>query len=173
MNIDDPAEFAFIECYRSMAATASHSKQPHFKTMSKGMQPLIAAKPTMAILQRSKHAGTLDESAGSVVTNTTIQCVAQLKAAAGKEEELEKVLAAAVTPSNAEAGCLMYELFVEPKKPGAFTFIEVWANAESQKQHSRMPHFKAMGRGLKGLLAGAPVVRNYRSISACGCCAKL
>lgn len=33
--------------------------------------------------------------------------IAQLKAAPGKEEEMEKVLASMIEPSNAETGCVL------------------------------------------------------------------
>ena len=164
----DPAEFVFIECYRNMGATKSHGKEPHFKTMNKAMGPLMGGKPVLHWLQRSAYAATFAPSSGSVITASTIQCVAQLKAASGKEDALEKVLAAMVGPSNAEDGCYMYELFTEPKSPGSFTFVEVWKDASAQAQHSTLPHFKTMGRALKtgGLLGGAPVVRNFQSITA-------
>jgi len=168
VNLKNPAEFAFIECYKDMQSTATHGKEPHFKTMNKAMRPLIGGKPVLHMLQRSTHAATLAASSGSVITASTIQCIAQLKAAPGKEGVLEKVLAAMVGPSNAEPGCFMYELFTEPKKPGRFTFVEVWKDTAAQAEHSTLPHFKTMGRALKtqGLLGGAPVIRNFQSITA-------
>eukprot|EP00729_Bicosta_minor_P020678 gene20678-31429_t len=168
VNQSKPNEFAFIECYRDLKATATHSKEPHFKAMNKGMRSLLGGKPSLHILKRSLYAPATAPSPGSVVTTSTIQCIAQLKAAPGKEEEMEKVLASMIEPSNAETGCVLYELFTEPKTPGSFTFVEVWKDAAAQRHHSTLPHYTTMARSLKtrGLLGAAPVVRNFKSITS-------
>ena len=74
VNQSKPNEFAFIECYRDLKATATHSKEPHFKAMNKGMRSLLGGKPSLHILKRSLYAPATAPSPGSVVTTSTIQC---------------------------------------------------------------------------------------------------
>ena len=45
-----------------------------------------------------------------------------------------------IEPSQAEPGCLKYELLQNPDDPTDFTFIETFANDEALKAHASAPY---------------------------------
>lgn len=51
-DLDQPARFVFIERWASRAALADHEKQPHFLTMAKAFEPLLAAPLQVHVLRQ-------------------------------------------------------------------------------------------------------------------------
>ena len=70
----------------------------------------------------------------------TLTVVAKLMARAGSEEELATRLRALVAPTQAEAGCLRYELNHSHEQPGLFVFCESWESRPLWEAHMNSPH---------------------------------
>ena len=66
----------------------------------------------------------------------------RMEAVAGREQELERRLAALITPTLAEPGCISYELHRSAEKTGMFMFCETFANQEALDKHIGSPHFQ-------------------------------
>lgn len=79
--------------------------------------------------------------------------VARLRAKPGQEAELRHQLQRLVTPTRAEAGCVIYELSESKNEPGHFLFYEVWKSDADLDQHFQTAHMKAIGKVLPQLLA--------------------
>ena len=61
---------------------------------------------------------------------------------ADKEAEFKEVMAADVTGSRAEAGCLRFDLMRDLANPNRFFFYEVYVDADAVDVHKAQPHFK-------------------------------
>ena len=70
----------------------------------------------------------------------------RMEAVAGREQELERRLAALITPTRAESGCISYELHRSREKPGMFMFCETFASQEALDEHIGSPHFQAFAQ---------------------------
>jgi|SRR5579871_1409968 len=73
-----------------------------------------------------------------------------LEAAAGREEELSRMLKGLVTPTRSEPGCLGYELNTSSEKPGTFLFYEKFANQAALDAHVNSPHFQGFLKQREG-----------------------
>jgi len=62
----------------------------------------------------------------------------------GREGDLARELSALVEPSRKEAGCLVYELHVDPENPGKLMFYEKFADQASLDFHMSTSHFKKL-----------------------------
>lgn len=93
-----------------------------------------------------------------------VHVIATFAAAAGKEEELEQLLAGLVEPTRKEPGCLRYDLTRALDGPGEFVFIEEWESAATLDAHGESEHIRQMKPRLAGLVAGPPKVGRYRQI---------
>ncbi len=145
---------------------AAHSSTPHFRKMGKALKGKLAGRPELHMLQRSKFAPPLVPSPGSVISATTTCAFVRIDAKPGRAEEAERALATMVGPSNAEPGCLMYELFTDPKIPDALFFVEAWQDQAAIEAHGKSAHMRALGPTLRGLLAGRPQVQNFKPLAA-------
>ncbi|WP_342659074.1 antibiotic biosynthesis monooxygenase (plasmid) [Sphingomonas sp. NY01] len=74
----------------------------------------------------------------------------------GQEEALEAVLMRCVAPSRAESGCLAYALHRDRERPARFVFIERWADDGAFAAHQATPHFRALGKAIRDLIASPP-----------------
>jgi quinol monooxygenase YgiN len=61
----------------------------------------------------------------------------------GKEDELRALLQSMLSPTHAEPGCKLYELY-ESDARGRFYLDEVWENQAALDQHMATPHFKRL-----------------------------
>jgi len=66
-----------------------------------------------------------------------------IEAAAGQEETLAEQLRALVAPTQAEAGCLAYELHRDPKNSAKLMFYERFRSQAALDEHLASPYFKA------------------------------
>jgi quinol monooxygenase YgiN len=73
----------------------------------------------------------------------TITVIARLQAQTGKEHETEKILTGLIRPTRNESGCISYDLFAMPDKPGSYMFIETWQSREDLTAHLQQPHVQA------------------------------
>jgi quinol monooxygenase YgiN len=92
-----------------------------------------------------------------------IHVVATFTAAAGREDELEKVLLGMLEPTRQEDGCIRYDLLrsIPGVSPAEFTFVEEWASIEALDAHGGTPHLLGLRPKLEGLTAGPPHVIRY------------
>jgi quinol monooxygenase YgiN len=73
----------------------------------------------------------------------TLTVVARLKARAGKEDELFRVLGGLLAPTRAETGCVRYEMNRSHDDPGLFMFVELWDDRPLWEAHMASPHLTA------------------------------
>lgn len=92
--------------------------------------------------------------------------VAEMKAKAGKEEELRRAVLALLAPTRVEEGCVQYDLHVHTKDPGRFVFYENWTSAEHLARHAASAHLKAFGEIARDLLAEPARVETYTRIES-------
>jgi quinol monooxygenase YgiN len=83
-----------------------------------------------------------------------IRVIARALARAGKEEQLRNTLVGMLTPTRAEQGCRLYELY-ESNNRGLFYFYEEWESQEALDRHTETPHYKQLARNIPDLLEGA------------------
>jgi len=87
-----------------------------------------------------------------------IGVVAKFVAKSGSEKALEKELANAVKPTQAEAGCILYELHRCISNPLEYWFIEQWESHETLDAHAQSTHIKTCRERSKPFLAAEPMV---------------
>jgi quinol monooxygenase YgiN len=76
------------------------------------------------------------------VTEGPIILNVHFEAVPGREKDLARELFALVEPTQKEAGCLAYELHVDPESPGKLMFYEKFADQAAVDFHVNTPHFK-------------------------------
>lgn len=91
--------------------------------------------------------------------------VAKLKAAAGKEKEMEKALLDIIPKVSEEEGTLVYTLHQDQNDPTVFLFYEKYKDTDALVAHSSTPHFKELFRTLKPLLDGNPEIAMYNELA--------
>ena len=64
-----------------------------------------------------------------------ISVIAHLRAGSGNEDELRKVMAALVDPSQEEPGCSIYHVLEDKYQPGLFFTYEEWESEEALQHH--------------------------------------
>ena len=90
--------------------------------------------------------------------------VAELQAIAGKESEMEKALLAIIPDVEGEEGTLVYTLHRDMGDLTKFLFYEKYSNADALTVHSTTPHFKALFKTIKPLLAKEPKIGMYEEL---------
>ena len=75
---------------------------------------------------------------------------------AGKETDLETLLRGMCSPSRAESGCIVYDLYRSTKN-GTFHFFEIWKTQADIEAHRDEPHFKHFRTSLENLTEGPPL----------------
>lgn len=91
--------------------------------------------------------------------------VAEMRAKPGKENALRQVVLELIEPTQAEPGCLQYDLHEHVSEPGHFVFYEKWTDEEALTKHLSSAHLTAFKASWPELLDGAPVVERYRRIA--------
>jgi quinol monooxygenase YgiN len=67
--------------------------------------------------------------------------------------DVEAALRKMIPPTNAEAGCVRYELFRSEKKFGTFHLLETYADEEALGIHHKSAHFTELVASLADKLA--------------------
>ena len=98
------------------------------------------------------------------MSNERIKVVAHVRAKAGKEEEMKKVMLNLIEPTRREAGCLRYELYQNKEDAADLTFVEDWASDAALDAHMQTPHFLAAVAQIPALAGAAPDIRRYRLV---------
>lgn len=91
--------------------------------------------------------------------------VAELKAVKGKEEEMEKALRGIIPDVKEEKDTLVYTLHRDLGDPSVFLFYEKYTDADALTVHSTTPHFKALFKTIKPLLAEEPKIKLYEELA--------
>jgi quinol monooxygenase YgiN len=94
----------------------------------------------------------------------TVHVVATFVAAAGKEEELERVLSGLVEPTRREPGCIRYDLTRALDGSGEFVFIEEWESAATLDAHGESEHVGQARTRIPDLVGAPPKIARYRQI---------
>jgi quinol monooxygenase YgiN len=82
---------------------------------------------------------------------TKVRVIARAVARKGKEDQLKEVLQGMLSPTQAEPGCSLYELY-ESGQRGRFYFYELWENQAALEQHAASPHYKHLELIVRELL---------------------
>src|SRR5258707_13766016 len=72
-----------------------------------------------------------------------VRVIARFAARKGEEDQLRALLQGMLTPTRAEPGCKLYELY-ESDSRGRFYFYETWESQAALDQHTATPHFKRL-----------------------------
>ncbi len=91
--------------------------------------------------------------------------IATLKAAEGKENELEKALLYMVTETAKEEGVLEYRFHKSTNDSGSFLFYEKYSDQETFDSHVHSPHFKSTVEKISDMLAAEPIMTTYDFIA--------
>ncbi|MGD1923012.1 MAG: putative quinol monooxygenase [Paracoccaceae bacterium] len=76
--------------------------------------------------------------------------LAQITAAKGKEALVRAELEKLVPITQAEAGCVQYDLHVDNENPGFFVFYETWESRELWQTHMNAAHLAAYMAATEG-----------------------
>ncbi len=98
------------------------------------------------------------------MSDARIKVVAHVRAQAGKEEDLKKVMLSLIEPTRKEAGCIRYELYQNKEDTADLTFVEDWESDAALDAHMKTPHFQTAVGQIPLLAAGAPDIRRYRLV---------
>ncbi|GAB4378230.1 MAG: putative quinol monooxygenase [Elainellaceae cyanobacterium] len=79
--------------------------------------------------------------------------VAKIEAKPGSEERVYQELRNLIAPTQAEAGCLNYDLHRSIENPALFLFYENWANRELWEAHMKSAHIKGFEQNTTGAIA--------------------
>ena len=91
-----------------------------------------------------------------------IAILAKLNVAEGKEEEFEKImLGLAQQVREKESGNHLYTLV---KDDDGYMVMEIYEDQAALAAHGSSDHFRASGREMAGVMAGAPVIRQYEVV---------
>ena len=74
-----------------------------------------------------------------------ITVTAQIKVKPGMEERLKQEISAVVALTQAEEGCINYDLNQSVDNPSLFMLYENWVSMEALTKHLAMPYIKALG----------------------------
>lgn len=83
----------------------------------------------------------------------TVRVIATLRAASGKEDELQSVLRDLAIQVRAEPGCTSYVVTRARKEPGLFKVIEGYLDESALRDHAASPHMQQTKSRLADVLA--------------------
>lgn len=83
---------------------------------------------------------------------TPLTLIATITALPGQEAAVEAGLRQLVPPSQAEAGCLQYNLHRHQEQPNRFIMVEQWLDAAALSAHQQTAHFLHFGQTCGSLL---------------------
>ena len=82
-----------------------------------------------------------------------VRVIARCVAREGKKDQVRALLQGMLTPTRAEPGCRLYELY-ESNTGGRFYFYETWESQSALDQHTATPHFKHLEQSIGELVVG-------------------
>lgn len=94
-----------------------------------------------------------------------IRVVAHLRAKADQIDALRSILAGLVAPTQAEEGCIAYDLCQNADDPADFTFVEAWTSRAALETHLATDHVQGALAAAGEMFEGAPDIRVYHQIA--------
>ncbi len=91
----------------------------------------------------------------------TVHVVLHVKAKPDQITALGTLLASLVAPTQAEEGCIAYELFHNSADPTDFVYIEEWKSHAALDAHMQTKHVQGALAVIGPLIAGALDQRRY------------
>ena len=76
----------------------------------------------------------------------TLTVIATLKAKQGQELALFETLRGLLAPTQAEEGCILYEMHRSHDDPGLFKFVETWESRSLWEAHMESDHLNAFSQ---------------------------
>jgi quinol monooxygenase YgiN len=80
-----------------------------------------------------------------------IRVIARFVASKGNEDQLRTLLQSMLSPTRAESGCQLYELY-ESDSRGRFYLYENWQSQSALDRHIATPHFRHLQQAVGELL---------------------
>lgn len=99
---------------------------------------------------------------------TLVSLVATLTATPDTREELMQILLGMVAPTQAEPGCITYDLFADPADPCVFMFYENWVSQADLDAHMKAPHLALLQSQASRILACPVHIRPLTALSKIG-----
>ena len=87
----------------------------------------------------------------------TLTIIAHIHAKPSHREKVKSELVKLIAPTQAEAGCLQYDLHQDNENPDQFLFVENWENKKTWDDHMKAPHLAAFGKATDGALESVVV----------------
>ncbi len=94
-----------------------------------------------------------------------VTVVAKLKAKAGMEDKVKKVLLHMVEETRKEKGCINYDLHVDDQDPSVFLFYENWVSKMALDNHFNTRHFLDLRAQAQDLFEGPTDLNVMRMVS--------
>jgi quinol monooxygenase YgiN len=92
-----------------------------------------------------------------------IRVIARFVARKGNEDQLRTLLQSMLTPTRAEPGCRLYDLY-ESDSRGRFYLYESWESQSALDEHKATPHFGHLQHAVGELLTESFEVNILRAI---------
>lgn len=93
-----------------------------------------------------------------------VYVVARIVARPESVDVVRQQLSGLLSPTRAEAGCLVYDLFQNSADPADFTFYEEWGSAAALDAHAASSHIATTFQRLGGHLQAPADVRRYSKV---------
>jgi quinol monooxygenase YgiN len=94
-----------------------------------------------------------------------IRVIARFVAGKGNADQLRTLLQSMLTPTRAEPGCQLYELY-ESDSRGRFYLYESWEGQSALDRHIATPHFRHLQQAAGDVLAEPFEVNILRAIQS-------
>lgn len=115
-----------------------------------------SSERVVALRERSRAS-----SVATADNRSRVRVVARLSARTEHVAEVRSLLAALVTATRGESGCVSYELLHNSTDPADFTIVGEWADAAALEAHAASPHFADTSARLPLLLSSPADIRHY------------
>lgn len=96
----------------------------------------------------------------------TLTAISVLQARPGKEELVRAQALSLVEPSLAEPGCLSYQPYQHPTRPGNWVVVETWDSRAAFDAHMQSSHLQEAFAAGAELLTGPPEERVFEEPGA-------
>lgn len=96
--------------------------------------------------------------------NQKLTVLARIRAAAGKEDELCRLLTGLVPLTRTEEGCISYDLHRAQEDQALFFFCENWRSKKDLDDHFATPYLQAFLGKAAELLAEPPDITFWNKI---------
>ena len=94
-----------------------------------------------------------------------IRVIARFVARKGNEDQLKTLLQSMLTPTRAEPGCQLYELYESDSK-ARFYLYENWESQSALDRHIETPHFRHLRQAVGEVLTEPFEVNILRAIQS-------